>query len=309
MPNKRDYYDILGISKTASQEEIKNAYRKMAREHHPDMAAEEGKARAEAQFKEINEAYQILSNPEKRAAYDRFGHAVSGYSNGFSGGQGFNGQQGPFSYTYTTSGDFDGADPFDIFEQVFGFRGFGGAARRPRKGKNLFYELQISFVDALRGAQREVSIESGRVKIKIPAGASDGTELRFEGRGMPGPQGAPTGDLYITLRVSIPARFRRAGENLLTVEEIDFVQAILGDTIEISTIDSAAASGVGTAKLKIPAGTQSGTQFRLRGKGMPILRSDRKGDVFVQVMVRMPVRLTKEQKRLLEEYRKLGFQS
>lgn len=301
MATKKDYYDILGIPKNSSQDDIKKAYRKLAREHHPDMVAASDKVEAEKRFKEINEAYQVLSDSEKKRMYDQFGHAGMG---GAGGGNPFGGQWGPFSYTYTSSGNGAefGFDPFDIFEEVFGFRGFGGA-RRPRRGKNLYYELHIDFADAVQGGEREVSVETGKLKIKIPKGARDGTELRFEGKGSAGPEDAPAGDLFISLRVPTPREFRRAGDDLVTAISVDIVQAALGDTVEVPVIDEKSASGVSVAKIKIPAGTQYGTQLRLRGKGMPRLRGTGSGDVIVQVLVEIPKKLNKKQRQALEEYK------
>ncbi|HXK52599.1 J domain-containing protein [Candidatus Nomurabacteria bacterium] len=300
---KRDYYEILGISKSASPEEIKSAYRKLAREHHPDMVKDGDKAAAEKRFKEINEAYQILSEPDKRKMYDQFGHEGAKYRNtgqGFSGG----GAGGPFSYTYTTGGaGFDGIDPFDIFEQFFGFRGFGG--RRQNKGKNLYYELHVAFEDAVHGAKKDITTEAGKITIKIPQGARDGIELRFAGKGMPGPaKDIPNGDLFITLRIATPKIFQRAGDNLGTLLKIDFIQAILGDEVPVDVIDTSEKTGMGHVKLKIPAGTQNGAQFRLKNRGMPKLQGTGQGDLIVQVEVITPKKVSKKQKQLLEEYRK-----
>lgn len=306
MANKKDYYDILGISKGAAEADIKKAYKKMAREHHPDMVKDSDKKAAEKRFKEINEAYQVLSDPQKRKMYDQFGHAGAGYGSGqgAQGPGGFGGQWGPFTYNYSTGGQNVEFDPFDIFEEFFGFRGFGGS-RKPKKGKNLFYELQIEFTDAVHGLEKEVSIESGKIKINIPEGVRNGTELRFPGKGMPGPNGAPDGDLFITVRVNTPNQFQRAGDNLGTIVEIDFVQAALGDAIEVPVIDTTSKNGIGKAKLKIPSGTQPNTQFRLKGKGMPKLRGKGQGDVIVQVMVKIPKKMNKKQKKVLEDYKKL----
>ncbi len=298
MENKRDYYEVLGVSRNAGHEEIKSAYRKLAREHHPDLAAAGDKNEAEKRFKEINEAYQVLGEAEKKKMYDQFGHVGTG-AQGF--GQQPGGAWGPFTYTYT-SGGFEGVDPFDIFEQVFGFRGFGGAQHHPRKGKNLFYEMNIAFVDAIRGADKEVAIESGKVRIKIPAGVRDGTEIRFEGKGMPGPRGLSPGDLFITVRVPAPMEFERSQDDVFSVVEIDFVRAVLGGVVDVPVVDASGTGGVGHTGLKIPQGTQPGTQFRLRGKGMPRLRGSGRGDAIVRIFVKIPKRITKEQKRLLEAY-------
>lgn len=306
MATKKDYYEILGIKKGSTDAEIKAAYRKLAREHHPDMVAESDKADAEKRFKEINEAYQVLSDPQKKQMYDQYGHAGGGF-NGASGANGFSGagtggQWGPFSYSYSSGGQNINIDPMDIFEEFFGFRGFGGQ-RQPRKGKNLYYELRIDFVDAVKGLERDINGESGRVTIKVPAGVRDGTELRFAGKGMSGPDGAPNGDLFITVRVSTPKGLQRGGDDIGVVAEIDIVQASLGDTIEVTVVDSSSKNGLGTTKLKIPAGTQPKTQFRLRGKGMPRLRGSGNGDVIVQVEVEIPKRLSRKQKKILEEFR------
>jgi len=221
MANK-NYYNILGVGKDASQEEIKRAYKKLAKEHHPDMVDESDKAQAEKRFKEINEAYQVLSDPQKRKMFDQFGTINAGFGANGGGRQGFY-QNGPFSYTYTTSGNggFGNIDPFDIFEDFFGFRGFSGS-RRPRKGKNLYYEMRVDFADAVHGTEREINVESGKLKVKIPQGIRDGTEMKFAGRGMPGPGGLPSGDLYITFRVQTPNEFQRVGDSLGTAIEIDF---------------------------------------------------------------------------------------
>jgi DnaJ-class molecular chaperone len=303
MANKKDYYDILGLSKTSSADDIKKTYRKLAREHHPDMVAKEDKAGAEKRFKEINEAYQVLSDPEKKKMYDQFGHAGFGPGGAGNAGGPF-GAGGPFTYTYSSQGGDFGFDPFDIFEEAFGFRGFRGA-RRPRKGKNLYYELHVAFVDAVKSVDKEINIESGKLTIKIPQGARNGTELRFAGKGMPGPDGIPPGDLFISLRVATPKQFQRVGDNLATAIEIDFIQAILGDTVEVPVVDPDSKDGVGKAKLKIPVGTQPGMQFRLQDKGMPRLRSHGRGDVVVQTFIKIPKRLNKKQKKLLEDYKKL----
>lgn len=304
MPSAKDYYDILGLDRKASADEVKKAYRKLAREHHPDMVKDSDKKGAETRFKEINEAYQVLSDPQKRQMYDQYGHAGVGQGQGAAGGGNpFGGNWGPFTYTYSnggqaSQGDFD---PFDIFEDFFGFRGFSGQ-RRPRKGKNLYYELHIEFKDAVFGLEKEINVESGKVKVKIPAGVHSGTEVRFSGKGMPGPDGVPPGDLLLTLRVTLPKNFQRVGNTLITGLEVDMVQAALGDNIEVPIIDLEDKSGVGKAKIKIPSGTQHGTQIRLRGKGLPKLRGKGQGDLIVQVIVKIPKSLNRKQKKLLQEY-------
>lgn len=310
MASNKDYYEILGINKNASPEEIKSAYRKLAREHHPDMVHGGDKDAAEQKFKEVNEAYQVLSDPEKRKMYDQYGHAGPGFGGQNQGqggpfGGGFGGQWGPYSYTYNSSGGqqgFGDFDPFDIFEDFFGFRGFGGQ-RRPRKGKSLHYELHIDFKDAVLGIEKEINVESGKVKIKIPSGVYDGTEIRFPEKGMPGPDNMPAGDLFLIIRVQLPKGFQRVGDVLATVIEIDMVQAALGDAVEVTVIDEKQSNALGSEKLKIPAGTQHGTQFRLRGKGMPRLQGSGKGDIIVQIAIVIPKKLSRNQKKILEQFK------
>ena len=268
------------------------------------MVKESDKEAAEKRFKEINEAYQVLSDSQKRKMYDQFG---SGFGNqGFSSQQG--GQRGPFAYTYTSSGgtpfDFGNGnfDPFDIFEEFFGFRGFN--SRRPRKGKNLYYQMRIEFKDAVFGLEREVDVESGKVKVKIPAGVRDGTEIKFAGKGMPGPNSAPSGDLFITVRVRVPEEFMIMGSNIVVVKEVSMVEAALGINIEVPFVDLDKKSGIGKAKLKVPAGTQYGAKFVLRNKGLPVINRSVRGNLIVQVLVKIPQRLSKKQRDLLEKFEK-----
>lgn len=310
----KDYYEILGLSKSATDDDIKKAYRKMAREHHPDMVKDSDKQGAERRFKEINEAYQVLGDAQKRKSYDQFGHAGAQYQNpntsGFGGFGGFGGQNagqwGPFTYTYASGGGqgmgSENIDPFDIFENFFGFRGFGQNVKSKR-GKNLYYELTLSFEDAVRGSDKEITIESGKVKIKIPTGVRDGTELRFPQKGMPSADGSSHGDLFITLRVQTPKMFERDGDDIYTKVSVDFVDAILGGDVEVFEINPKEPNGVGKTKLKIPEGTQPGTVFKLRGKGMPRLQGRGTGDLFVRVVVEVPKKVSKRQKDLLETYR------
>jgi molecular chaperone DnaJ len=314
MADGKDYYQILNVPRNASQEDIKQAYKKLAKEHHPDMVDASNKESAEKRFKEINEAYQVLGDEQKRKMYDQFGTADPNM--GFGGqGTGRAGQWGPFSYTYSSGGaggaggspfDFGSSDfdPLDIFEDFFGFRGFGGG-KRPRRGKNLHYEMVIDFKDALFGLEKEINTESGRVLIKIPAGVGDGSELRFAGKGMPGGSGMSPGDLFLTLRVEYPSVFKVINGNLVVTAEISFVKAALGGEIEIPVVDLSRPNGVGTVKLKIPAGTQYGARFVVKGKGMPVVHRKGQGDVLVQVLVKTPGRLSREQKDLLEKLQKI----
>lgn len=306
MQNNRDYYEVLGLKKGASGDELKKAYRDLARKHHPDVDKSPG---AEAKFKEINEAYQILSDPQKKAAYDRFGHAAFSREAGPgpAGQQGFNpfggassGQWGPFSYS-TGGGGMDGedfADPFDIFESVFGFRGFGG--REPQRGRDVSYVMDIDFMEAISGGERTVNVDEKTLRVKIPQGARTGTKIRFSGeggasRGRDG-RALPKGDLYITLRVGTHPHFQREDDDVYSKVEISYPQAVLGDKLDAKTV-------YGPIKFGVPGGTQSGTVFRLKGKG---IRSSRgTGDHYVQVTILIPKKPSRREKELLEELKSL----
>jgi len=311
----KDYYEILGVSKNASTNDIKSAYRRKAREHHPDVA--KNKEEAEKKFKEINEAYQVLSDKNKRAQYDQFGSssfnqgASSGgqYQNPFGGGSNKNG------YTYTWSSNNggqnpfgEGVDPFDIFEEVFGFRGFGGRNRQPQKGKNLYYELTISFVDSIKGTTKKIRVGKEEFDVKIPSGVNTGTELKITGKGGEAPsKDLPRGDLFLSLRVQEIPDFERHGSDIYSLEHIKLTQAVLGDKVKIKTIDPSTKDALGFVTLKIPAGTTSGTVFRVRGSGVPKLRNGGRGDHFVKVTVDIPEKLSRKQKQLLEELSKEGL--
>ncbi len=288
MATKRDYYDVLGVNKSANAAELKAAYRKQALEWHPDRNKS---PEAEEKFKEVNEAYEILANPEKRSAYDQFGHAAfeGPYAGGFGGPQpgGRTYQQGPFSYTYYTSGGqpgegfegFDFSDPFEIFEQFFGTASpFGRQQRMPH------YSLSLSFMEAAKGTEKEVAIEGQRRTIKIPAGVDDGSRIKFE-------------DFYLTVDVRPDKVFKREGADVLVDWEIPFTLAILGGEVEVPTID-------GGLKLKIRPGTQPGTMMRLAGRGIKHLHGSGRGDEYVRLLVKLPEKLTAEQRKILEDFEK-----
>ncbi|AKM79770.1 TPA: hypothetical protein DEQ95_05160 [Candidatus Beckwithbacteria bacterium] len=285
MVTKRDFYEVLGVPKTASAAEIKKAYRQLALKYHPDRNKA---ADAADKFKEISEAYEVLSNPEKKKTYDQFGHSAFDPSAGFGGfGAGTRTyRQGPFTYTYTTSGnqapgggfgfDFGGfTDPFEIFESFFGGASPFRTARLPR------YGVTIDFMEAVKGAERKIVHQGREYSVKIPAGADDGTRIRFE-------------NFYVTVEVKPHDIFKRDGADLFVDQPISFTQAALGDTIKVPTTD-------GDLKLKVRPGTQPGTLFRLRGKGIPHLRGAGRGDQYVRLVVTVPAKLSRRQKQLLKD--------
>ena len=357
---KRDYYEVLGVSKGASDDEIKKAYRKLAKKYHPDVNP--GDQAAEAKFKEVNEAYSILSDKEKRARYDQFGHA------GVDPNYGAGGPGGGFGF------DMGDIDLGDIFGSFFGggFGGFGGSAsaRRngPQKGESLRANLTITFEEAAFGCEKEINLnrseeceachgsgcepgttaetcpdcrgtgvvrvqqrtggfafsstaactrcrgtgkiihspckscggsgsvkKSKRITVTIPAGIDDGQAVSLRGQGNAGKNGGPAGDLIVGVRVKPSNQFRRDGTTVLYEQPVTFYQAVMGAELEIPTID-------GKVKYNLPAGTQPGTTFRLRGKGIPELRGRGRGDQYVTVRVQVPSSLTGEQKEALRAY-------
>ncbi len=360
--SKRDYYEVLGVDKDASQDEIKKAYRNLARQYHPDVNKEEG---AEAKFIEVQEAYDTLNDAQKKAQYDQFGHA--GAQAGFGGGAG----------GYTGTGGFGGqgfGDFGDIFDMFFGGSGRGRSRNpnAPRQGADLQYNMTIEFTEAIFGKETTITIPreedcdtcqgtgakagtkpetcsncrgtgqeevvqntpfgrivnrrvcsvcdgtgkiikdpcetcsgSGRVrnrkkiKIKIPAGVDTGSQIRVSGEGEAGTNGGPAGDLFIVIHVKQHKYFKREGNDIFYKLDISFAQATLGDEVEVPTVD-------GNIKLKIPAGTQTGTSFRMRNKGVPRIRSSGRGDQYVKVTVVTPTKLNAEQKDLMRQLAELS---
>ena len=359
---KRDYYDILGTRRGASADELKKAYRQKAKELHPDRNADN--PQAEAQFKEVNEAWEVLKDEQKKAAYDRFGHAA--FENGMGGG-------GPRGGGFNQQGDFASAFS-DVFEDLFGdFMGRGGGGgggrQRAQRGSDLRYNLRVTLEEAFHGAQKTIAIPAsvtcdtcrgtgaeggaepvtcptcsgmgkvraqqgfftvertcptcngmgqtiknpcktchgaGRVEkerqlsVNIPAGVETGTRIRLAGEGEAGLRGGPQGDLYIFIEVRDHAIFQRDGVHLFCRVPISMPAAALGGEVEVPTIDG------GRARVKVPAGAQSGKQMRLRGKGMPALRGAGTGDMVIELAVETPVNLTARQKELLREFEKLS---
>ncbi|MGA0228668.1 MAG: molecular chaperone DnaJ [Paracoccaceae bacterium] len=355
--SKRDYYELLGLSKGASADEIKKAYRAKAKELHPDRNADN--PNAEAQFKEVNEAYDVLKDADKKAAYDRFGHAA------FEGGMGGGGRPGG-------QGDFTSAFS-DVFDDLFGdFMGGGrrsGGRNRATRGSDLRYNLRVSLEEAYTGLQKSIKVPTsvqcgscngtgaesgsepttcptcsgmgkvratqgfftvertcptcsglgqmiknpcrscsgaGRVEkdrslsVNVPAGVETGTRIRLSGEGEAGMRGGPAGDLYIFIEVEEHKIFNRDGLNLFCRVPVSMSSAALGGDIEVPTIDG------GRSRVKIPQGSQSGRQMRLRGKGMPAIKSSHSGDMFIELAVETPVNLTTRQKELLREFEKLS---
>ena len=292
MPTPRDYYEILGVPKNASDDEIKKAYRKLAFKYHPDRNP--GDKEAEAKFKEASEANEILSDKQKRARYDQFGHAgvggnhASGGGNPFSGGTyTFNGQSFNFDFGHGEGG-FD-----DIFSTLFGF---GGARAQRRRGADYRTVLTISFEEAIFGTTKSIQVDGAELKLKIPSGIDDGQAIRVRGRGGAAPeQSGEPGDLLVQIRVRPHKSLTREGYIILSEQHVMMVDAALGCDVEIETID-------GKITMKVPAGTQSGTPFKLSGHGVPMNKNER-GPHIVNIIVDTPTNLSKRQKELLEEFR------
>ena len=362
MADKRDYYEVLGVNKSASDDEIKKAYRKIAKENHPDLHP--GDKTCEERFKEANEAYEVLSDPDKRKKYDQFGFAAFDPSYGAGAGG---------------AAGFDFGDLGDIFGDIFGggfgsFGGFGGSTRRadpnaPRKGSDIRTNINISFEEAAFGCEKEIQVgiveqcpdcrgsgcasgttpeicpdcngsgqtvtqqrtpfgmaqsvgqcpkckgsgkiihqpcktchgmgnirKQHKINVKVPAGIDDGQALPLRGKGNVGANGGPAGDLYISIIVRPSAIFERDGATVYLEQPISFAEAALGAEVEVQTID-------GKVKLPIPEGTQTGTTFRLKGKGIPYLNGKgSRGDQFVTVTIKTPKKLTSEQKELLRKF-------
>ena len=292
MAEKRDYYEVLGVSKNASDDEIKKASRKLAIKYHPDKNP--GDKEAEAKFKEINEAHDVLSDKQKRARYDQFGHAGVGGAGGgnpFGGAGnpfgGFNGQT--FNFEFGNGGVFD-----DIIGNLFGF---GAGARRPRRGADYQVAVTLTFEEAIFGTTKTVDNNGTAMKVKIPAGIDDGMSIRLRGKGGPAPEGGTEpGDLYVRVRVKPHKSLMREGAIILSEQKIDMVDAALGCEVEVTTVD-------GPVTMKVPAGTQSGTPFKLSGHGVPFRSDGDRGPHIVTILVETPKNLSKKQKELLEEFK------
>ncbi len=292
MAKTKDYYQTLGVSRSANDKEIKQAFRKLAKKFHPD--ANRDDPNAESRFKEVNEAYEVLSDKEKRSMYDRFGTVnpqQAPWGNNPAGGDG-----GPYTYT---SSNVDFGDLGDIFGSLFGRRNERGSTTtnpfngtRVARGQDIEQKVNITLQEAYSGATRLITKGERTVRVNIPAGAKTGTKVRLAGEGE---AGAQPGDLYLILEVEPDSRFERDGDNLTVDVKVDMFTALLGGEAEVPTMSR-------PVKLKIPAGTQSGRKFRLTGKGMPVLnQTDRYGDLYARMLVTVPEKLTPEQRELVEQ--------
>lgn len=285
MSTPRDYYEVLGIKKTASEAEIKAAYRKLALKYHPDRNKEAG---ATEKFKEVNNAYEVLGNEQKRKMYDQFGHtsATGGPASGWGGSQGWNpfggGAGGPFSYTYTQGGGgFEdifggGSDPFDIFESFF-----GGASPFRRAPAKPHYQIKIDFLEAVNGVTKSLVHQGKKYDIKIPSGADTGTRIRYS-------------DFDVSIAISPDKYFKREGIDVIVDHEISFPLAALGGDTTVKTLD-------GDLKLKIKAGTQPGSLIRLTGKGIRQINSNHRGDFYIRFIIKVPTKLDRRERELLHE--------
>jgi len=297
----KDYYETLGVGRSANEKEIKQAFRKLAKKYHPD--ANPNDPSSEHKFKEINEAYEVLSDADKRAKYDRFG---AGFEQ-----MGGNGAPPGYGGQYTTNVDV--GDMSDIFEQIFGNRGrstggtrgarggfgFGGFGQQEvaTHGRDIEQPVSITLPEAYGGATRLITKGDRTVRVNIPAGATNGTKVRLAGEGEPGTGGGAPGDLYLIVQVEPDSQFERHGDDLTTEVKVDLFTAMLGGEVDVPTLGR-------PIRLKVPAGTQSGRKFRLSGKGMPLLREKEKhGDLYARVLVTVPEKLNEQQRALVEELR------
>jgi len=318
----KDYYQTLGVSRDADAKEIKRAFRKLARQHHPDVNP--GDKKAEERFKEINEAYEVLSDPEKRSKYDQLGsewaryQQTGGRPGDFDWGRwaaaGAPDGQGQRVYVrYGTPEDmedlFGGGSPFsDFFTQIFGGMGAGAGAApggfeyrvRPQRGQDYEQEVEISLRDAYQGTTRVLQKDGRRLEVKIPPGARTGTRVRIAGEGGPGAAGGETGDLYLRVRVLPDPQFERRDDNLHVTVPVDLYTAVLGGRVQVPALS-------GPVMLTVPAGTQNGRVFRLRGKGLPRLqKASQYGDLYAKVDVQLPAKLTPRQRELFEELKRMA---
>lgn len=296
-----DYYKVLGLEKTASQDDIKKAYRKLARKYHPDLNPNDKEANRK--FQEINEAHEALSDPEKRKKYDEYGEnwrqadqfeeARRNQGAEYAGGNPFSGAgTGGFS-----EADFGGGDFSDFFESLFGNAGGRNSGRRsPKyKGQDFQAELQITLQEAYTTHKRTITVNGKNLRITIPAGIANGQVIKLKGQGSPGANGGPAGDLFITFNITEDPVFKRLNDDLYVTKDIDLYTAVLGGETTVDTLS-------GKVKLKIAAGTQNGTKVRLKGKGFPVYKKDGEfGNLFVTYNIKIPTNLNPAQKALFEQ--------
>jgi curved DNA-binding protein len=307
----KDYYQILGIARSASKEEIKKAYRKLALKYHPDR--NKGDKAAEAKFKEVSEAYAVLSDSEKKKQYDMFG--ADGFQRRYTQDDIFRDVDFGSIFREFGFGGGGGRGGSHIFSQIFGGLGgrpqygqggpFGGGQPKGVKGQDLIYELSVTLEEAATTTEKVIAYQvdgrQERISAKIPAGITTGKKLRLTGKGNPGAYGGPNGDLYVQIKVLDHPQFKREGDDLISKREIKLSDALLGTEIEVQTIDKK------TMRLKIPAGTQNNAKFRLKEQGMPHMNRKGRGDAYVQVTAGIPKRMNKKQKALAEELREAGL--
>lgn len=294
--SKRDYYEVLGVSKSSTEKEIKKAYKRLAMKYHPDK--NQGDPQAADKFKEIKEAYEILTDADKRGQYDDYGHAA--FQNGGSGGGGFGGQsQGYGGFEDIFGGAFGGSGrSHGGFEDMFSQQ----RRQRPQKGQDRQFNLTVEFAEAINGCEQVIELpvngENKKINVKVPAGIEDGEKIRFVGKGEAGAFGGLAGDLLIQINTRPHTHLKRDGNDLICPVTTDFVTAALGGEVEIQTLES-------RFKLKVPAGTQSGRKFRMKEKGVKG-RKGITGDLMVEITVATPTNLNEKQKELLMEFKELA---
>ena len=292
-----DYYKILGVEKNATQDDIKKAYRKLARKLHPDLNPNDKEA--EKKFKELNEANEVLSNPENRTKYDKYGE---NWKHGEEYEKAQQQQRQQYQGGSFSGADFGNGEDFsDFFQNMFGGAGGGfnrssrGSASGKFKGQDVQAELSLSLKDASVTHQQTFDINGKKVRITIPVGVYDGQQIKLKGYGNPGVNGGPNGDLYITFNVAVDHNFERVGDDLKTTVELDLYTAVLGGDIQVKTLD-------GSVNLKVKPETQNGTTVRLKGKGFPVYKKEGVfGDLFVKYDVKLPTNLSDKQKELFEQ--------
>jgi len=303
----KDYYKILGVDKTASKEEIKKQYKKLARKYHPDVNP--GNKEAEEKFKAINEANEVLSDDEKRKKYDALGADWKRYEQTGGQGGGFDwsqyGQPGGGSYQ-TYSGDFGGGDFSDFFSSIFGNMGGGGRGRRASmasKGQDYTADLSLNLEEAYTGGRKTITVNGKNLRINIKPGVEDGQTIRLKGNGGPGGQGGDNGDLYLTFRITPDPRFTRKGNDLHLEVPVPVYLAALGGETMVNTLN-------GQLKIKLKPGTQNGTLLRLKGKGFPVYNQEGSfGDLYVKVTLQLPDNLTDQEKDLFRQLAQLRGES